>query len=87
MGAYALPGGARVSEPGSDIHYAGTLPMGGNSRLATDAQGQVVGIPGLHIADGAILPQLAAKNPTFTIMALSLRLASFLLSNLSKSRA
>jgi choline dehydrogenase-like flavoprotein len=69
LGAYALPGGARVSEPGSDIHYAGTFPMGGDSVLSTDAQGQLVGIPGLHIADGAVLPQLAAKNPTFTIMA------------------
>jgi choline dehydrogenase-like flavoprotein len=78
MGAYALPGGARVSEPGSDIHYAGTLPMGGKSGLATDAQGQVVGAPGLHIADGAILPQLAAKNPTFTIMANADRIGRYL---------
>lgn len=78
LGAYALPGGARVSEPGSDIHYAGTLPMGGTSSLATDAQGQVGGVPGLHIVDGAVLPHLAAKNPTFTIMANADRIGRYL---------
>jgi choline dehydrogenase-like flavoprotein len=80
LGAYALPGGAKISEPGSDIHYAGTLPMGGKSKLATDAYGQLSGVPGLYVVDGAVLPQLAAKNPTFTIMANADRIGRYLLS-------
>lgn len=72
LGAVALPGSLRVTQPGADIHYAGTLPMSADGRTSgpvTDCWGQLAGCDGLFIADGAVLTRLAAKNPTFTIMA------------------
>ncbi len=72
LGAVALPGGTRMTRPGADVHYAGTLPMTRDSRTSgpvTDAHGQLAGCDGLFIADGAVLSRVAAKNPTMTIMA------------------
>ena len=80
LGAYALPGGLRASEPGADIHYAGTLPMrakgtGPSARPHTSIHGELAGGDGLYVVDGAVLNQVAAKNPTFTIMANADRIA------------
>jgi hypothetical protein len=61
-GAYTLPKATKISETGSDIYYAETLPMVGTSKLATDAYGQLAGVPGLHVVGGAVLSQLAAKT-------------------------
>lgn len=57
--------------PGTDAHYAGTLPM---TTRPTDGpsctpQGEIRDLPGLFVADGAALPVLHAKHCTFTIMA------------------
>ncbi|NQW01893.1 MAG: GMC family oxidoreductase [Rhodospirillales bacterium] len=80
LGAYAVPGGARASEPGADIHYAGTLPMradgtGSSAAPHTSSLGELAGSPGLYVVDGAVLNQVAAKNPTFSIMANADRIA------------
>ena len=72
LGAVALPGGTRMTRPGADVHYAGTLPMTRDNRTSgpvTDAHGQLAGCDGLFIADGAVLSRVTAKNPTMTIMA------------------
>lgn len=68
-GAYVLPGSVTLSPPGSDAHYAGTFPMGGDTPTRCAADGEVLGAPGLHIADGACLPVLPAQHCTLTIMA------------------
>lgn len=68
-GAYALPGSLTVAEPGTDIHYAGTLPMGATGRFGCGPDGTLNNCPNLHIVDGACLPVLPAQHCTLTIMA------------------
>lgn len=65
LGAWVLPGSAKPFAPGVEVHYAGSLPMGGLA--GTD--GELAGAPGLHVADGAVLPSLPAKHHTLTVMA------------------
>ena len=57
----------------------------GTCRMATDPGGGVVspthevfGVPGLHIADGSVVPSSVAVNPQVTIMALATRAADLL---------
>jgi choline dehydrogenase-like flavoprotein len=68
LGAYPLPGG-QLAVPGTDAHFAGTLPMGGKQANGTSVLGQPAGQDGLHIVDGSILPSLPARHATLTIMA------------------
>ncbi len=87
LGAPALPGGVRTSEPGADIHYAGTLPMRADGSAAegeihTDIHGRLQDTQGLYVVDGAVLNQVAAKNPTFSLMANADRIAHHLASRL-----
>ena len=72
-GAWLLPGTA-LGLPGTDVHYAGTLPMGGRGANGTSALGELNGAPGIHVVDGAALPSLSAKYPTLTIMANAARI-------------
>lgn len=70
IGGLLLPGSYTVGLPGGDIHYAGTLPMRDKPVLGeTSSQGEVEGIDGVYVVDGACLPALAAKSHTLTIMA------------------
>ena len=79
-GALLLPGGFTLSQAGSDLHYAGTAPMRANPVLGeSDAAGEVAGMRGVHVVDGAALPVLPAKAHTFTIMANARRIATELL--------
>jgi len=66
-----LPGrGLRLSEPGADVHYGATVPMRRSPRPhEANALGEVRGLPGVHVVDGAALTRLVAKPHTFTIMA------------------
>jgi len=68
-GLYAVPGSLRIAPPGTDVHYAGSLPMGAEGPLGTGADGALNGEPGLYVVDGAALPVLPAKPLTLTIMA------------------
>ena len=74
LGAYVLPG-ARRAIPGTDAHFAGTLPMGDRGPNGTSALGELNGRAGLHIVDGSVLPSLPAKHATLTIMANADRIA------------
>jgi choline dehydrogenase-like flavoprotein len=70
LGAVMLPMSFTVGRAGSDIHYAGTLPM----RAAplpgeTNSLGELHGLDGVHVVDGACLPTLSEKSHTLTIMA------------------
>ncbi len=69
LGGWQLPTATQLLEPGSDAHPGGTLPMGGTGPAATLANGELAGVPGIHIADGAALPYLSSRHPTLTIMA------------------
>jgi len=70
LGGIVLPGSFVLGEPGSDIHYAGTLPMGSSTAGAgSSALGELVGGNGVHVVDGACLPMLTGKSHTLTIMA------------------
>jgi len=70
LGAVLLPGSFTVASPGADIHYAGTLPMKVSpSRGETSPYGEVNGLDGVFVVDGACLPMLPEKPHTLTIMA------------------
>ena len=69
LGAWRLPFATHLLGPGSDAHPGASLPMGGTGPAATDLSGQLTGVPGIFVADGASLPLLSARHPTLTIMA------------------
>ncbi|OAN55063.1 GMC oxidoreductase [Magnetospirillum moscoviense] len=64
-GAWLLPGSFRPYQPGAEVHYGASLPMG----TVTGRLGEMPGVPGLHLIDGAVLPRIPAKHHTFTVMA------------------
>lgn len=79
LGAVVMPGSFKVGLPGSDIHYAGTLPMRENPRLGeTDSNGELAQAPGIFVADAATFPVLSPKPHTLTMMALADRLGRHL---------
>jgi cholesterol oxidase len=49
------------------------------SEGVVDVDGNVFGYPGLHIADGSIMPGPVGPNPSFTIAALADRFADSML--------
>lgn len=70
LGALLLPKSFTVGRPGSDIHYASSLPMRRCPELGeTNASGELFGLDGVYIADGASLSSLSEKSHTLTIMA------------------
>lgn len=76
MGALLMPSSFKVGRPGSDIHYAASLPMRVNPVLGqTDKFGELAGVLGIHVVDGASLSSLPAKSHTLTIMANADRIA------------
>lgn len=76
LGGIVLPGSFTVGKPGGDIHYAGTLPMRKQPAMGeTSANGEVYGLQGVHVVDGASFPLLTEKSPTLTLMANADRIA------------
>ncbi|MGJ8564278.1 MAG: GMC oxidoreductase [Alphaproteobacteria bacterium] len=72
LGVVPLPGSIRRANLGSDGHYAGGLPMTdapNDKILTTTPLGELRGAPGVYVVDGAALPKLSVKHPTFTFMA------------------
>lgn len=70
LGALLLPQSFTVGRPGSDIHYACSLPMRLNPIPGeTNKFGELFGLNGVYIADGASLSSLSEKSHTLTIMA------------------
>jgi choline dehydrogenase-like flavoprotein len=65
-----LPKSFTIGAPGSDIHYCGTFPMRLSPRLGqTSRYGEIEGLKGVYIVDGACLPKLSEKSHTLTLMA------------------
>ncbi len=58
------------------VHALGGAPMGRHDREGVvDAYGRVFNYPGLHIADGSIMPGPVGPNPSLTIAGLADRFA------------
>jgi hypothetical protein len=74
-GAIIVPASLKMMPAGADFHYGASLPHLGKSRNATDILGQLHGLEGLHVIDGAVLPRLPSRHPTFTVMANADRIA------------
>jgi choline dehydrogenase-like flavoprotein len=74
LGARPLPGAA-LATPGTDAHLGGVFPMGGSAPHGTNAWGELAGLPGLHLVDGAVLPTIPSKFTTLTVMANADRIA------------
>lgn len=76
LGAWMLPGSFVAGQPGADIHYAGTLPIRENPDAhECKISGEIAGLPGVYVIDGACLPVLPAKAHTLTIVANADRIA------------
>jgi len=76
IGAYIVPFSFKLGKPGSDYHYAGTLPMKSRPKLGeTNLNGELYGSKGIYIVDGACLASLESKPHTLTIMANAERIA------------
>lgn len=70
LGFMMLPTSFTIGRPGGDIHYAGTLPMRLEPLVGeSGVLGEVAGLSGVHVVDGAALPDLSEKSHTLTIMA------------------
>ncbi|MBB5192466.1 choline dehydrogenase-like flavoprotein [Silvimonas terrae] len=79
LGAFMLPMSFTPGRPGSDIHYAGSLPMRNTPALGeTTVTGELIGAPGVFVADGACLTTLPEKSHTLTIMANADRIGKLL---------
>jgi cholesterol oxidase len=62
------------------VHALGGCPMGRTEREGVvDADGEAFNHPGLHIADGSVMPGPVGPNPSLTIAALADRFADALL--------
>ena len=74
-----LPGSFVAGPLGADLHYAATLPISKHpSAHECRINGELAGLPGVYVIDGAALPRLPAKAHTLTIMANADRIARFL---------
>jgi len=62
------------------VHALGGAPMGRDAREGVvDAYGRVFNYPGLHIADGSVMPGPVGANPSLTIAGLADRFADAIL--------
>lgn len=87
LGAMLLPGSFTIGRPGGDIHYAGTLPMRESPVIGETSQlGEVMGLDGIFVVDGASLPTLSEKSHTLTIMANADRIGRHLAASINTDR-
>jgi cholesterol oxidase len=62
------------------VHALGGCPMGRDASTGVvDAWGNVFGVPGLHVADGSVMPGPVGPNPSLTIAALADRFSDGIL--------
>ncbi|MCA0758459.1 TIM barrel protein [Paenibacillus sp. N4] len=69
--------------PGDDHHEAGTCRIGDDpATSAANRYGQIHHVPGLYVADNSMLPSLGVANPTLTTVALAIRTADYMMTEL-----
>jgi len=74
-----------LEEPGRIIHEVGTTRMGNDPRKSVlNKWCQAHEVKNLFVVDGAPFPQQGDKNPTWTILALSMRTAEYILQQKNK---
>jgi cholesterol oxidase len=63
------------------VHPLGGCPLGATEMegVVDPERGEVHNYPGLHVADGSVMPGTVGTNPSFTIAALSDRFADGIL--------
>jgi len=70
------------------VHPLGGCPMGSRwDEGVVDPDGAVFNYPGLHVADGSVMPGSIGANPSLTIAALSRKFALAMLEHGTASRA
>ena len=71
--------GSCLERPDWQWHHMGTARMGNDPRHSVvDADGRVHGMENLYVAGSAVFPTAGNHSPTFTLLALSLRLGDHL---------
>ena len=74
-----------LANPGKGIHEVGTVRMGNNEKLsAVNKWGQSHDCKNLFVTDGSVFTQQSEKNPTWTILALSMRTAEYIVDQKKK---
>jgi len=74
-----------ISTGGEIIHEVGTARMGKSAKdSAVDQFGRAWDVDNLYLADGSVFASKAHKNPTITIMALSMRSADHIAARLKR---
>ena len=69
-----------LDKPGKGIHEVGTVRMGDDPRKAPlNKWGQAYDCKNLFVTDGSVFTQQSEKNPTLTILALSMRTTEYLI--------
>ncbi len=77
IGAIPLHPLLQIGRPGEGNHIGGIFPMSRAPRdFETDSLGQLPGLPGVHLVDASVLPNLPSATYTYTIMANAHRIAS-----------
>lgn len=58
-------------------HLCGTAPMGVGEHAVVDPHCRVIGVPGLWVVDGSVLPRIPGRGPHATIAMIGHRAAGF----------
>lgn len=77
--AEMLAGTTRLDAPSwwTSQHLCGTAPMGAGDQAVVDLQCRVLGVEGLWVIDGSVLPRIPSRGPHATIAMLAHRVAEF----------
>ncbi len=74
-----------LANPGKGIHEVGTVRMGSDAhKSSVNSFGQSHDCENLFVTDGATFTQQSEKNPTWTILALSMRTAEYIIDQKKK---
>jgi choline dehydrogenase-like flavoprotein len=74
-----------LDKPGKGIHEVGTVRMGDDPKMsALNGWGQAHDCKNLFVTDGSVFVQQSEKNPTWTILALAMRTAEYLVNQSKK---
>ena len=85
LGTVQTDGAKAIMPGGSIIHEVGTMCMGFDNKTSVlNANGQTWDVKNLFVADGGPFVSNADKNPTLTILALSMRTSEFIAAELKK---
>jgi pyranose oxidase len=84
FGSYAPGREPRVLPPGSSLHYQGTVRMGehDDGESVCDPYARVWGVRSLFVGGNGVIPTITAGNPTLTSVAVAVRSARMLASEL-----